>query len=54
MKDDDGEVVLAAIKIYGDTIHTFVERSKYKGVFLPGFVKATSEYNPHTDRPQIR
>jgi 4-hydroxyphenylpyruvate dioxygenase len=46
MKDDDGEVVLAAIKIYGDTIHTFVERSQYKGVFLPGFVKATSEYNP--------
>jgi 4-hydroxyphenylpyruvate dioxygenase len=29
--------VLSSIKTYGDTIHTFVERSKYKGVFLPGF-----------------
>jgi 4-hydroxyphenylpyruvate dioxygenase len=36
-RDDEGEVVLAAIKIYGDTIHTFVERRNYRGAFLPGF-----------------
>lgn len=35
--DDDGEVVLASIKAYGDTIHTFVERGNYKGVFMPGY-----------------
>ncbi len=37
LKDDDGEVVIAAIRTYGDTIHKFVERKNYKGAFLPGF-----------------
>ncbi|GAB4326943.1 MAG: 4-hydroxyphenylpyruvate dioxygenase [Calditrichia bacterium] len=36
--DKDGEVVLASIKTYGDTIHTFVERKNYRGAFLPGFM----------------
>ncbi len=38
-KDDGGEVCLAAIATYGDTIHTFVERHNYRGAFLPGFVE---------------
>ena len=33
-----GEVRIAAIATYGDTIHTFVERRNYRGSFLPGFV----------------
>ena len=37
LSDDDGEVVVAAIHTYGDTIHTFVERKNYSGVFLPGY-----------------
>jgi len=37
LRDDNGEVRLASIAIYGDTIHSFVERHKYRGVFLPGF-----------------
>jgi 4-hydroxyphenylpyruvate dioxygenase len=37
LKDEFGEVVLAGIKTYGDTIHTFVERKNYKGAFLPGY-----------------
>ncbi len=36
-KDDSGEVRLASIAAYGDTVHTFVERRNYKGAFLPGF-----------------
>jgi len=40
LSDNDGEVVTAAIRTYGDTIHTFVERTRYDGVFLPGFEKA--------------
>lgn len=40
LKDEFGEVILSSIKTYGDTIHTFVERKKYKGPFLPGY-KAT-------------
>jgi 4-hydroxyphenylpyruvate dioxygenase len=35
--DDFGSVKLASIAIYGDTIHTFVERQDYKGAFMPGF-----------------
>ena len=35
--DDHGTVRLATIATYGDTIHTFVERGNYHGVFLPGF-----------------
>ncbi|MGB1217233.1 MAG: 4-hydroxyphenylpyruvate dioxygenase, partial [Saprospiraceae bacterium] len=39
--DDDGEVKMAAIKTYGETIHTFVERKNYNGAFLPGYVART-------------
>lgn len=46
--DTEGEVVKAAIKTYGDTIHMFVERKNYKGIFLPGFEKWESEYNPQS------
>lgn len=43
-KDEFGEVVTASIKTYGETIHTFVERKNYRGVFLPGFKPRKSEY----------
>ncbi|HEX7020856.1 MAG TPA: 4-hydroxyphenylpyruvate dioxygenase [Gemmatimonadaceae bacterium] len=46
MKDDDGEVVIAAIRTYGDTIHSLVERRNYNGLFMPGFVKKQPAYNP--------
>jgi 4-hydroxyphenylpyruvate dioxygenase len=41
-EDDDGVVELASIATYGDTIHTFVDRSGYVGAFLPGFVSVSS------------
>jgi len=41
-RDEYGEVKKSAIAVYGDTIHTFIERSGYKGVFLPGFVPVQS------------
>jgi len=37
LKDEFGEVVVASIKTYGETIHTFVERKNYNGPFLPGY-----------------
>ncbi len=37
--DEDGTVVTAVIKTYGDTTHTFIQRDGYKGIFLPGFKK---------------
>jgi len=39
MADDNGKVILATVKTYGDTTHTFVQRQEYKGAFLPGFQK---------------
>ncbi|MCS6917955.1 MAG: 4-hydroxyphenylpyruvate dioxygenase [Chitinophagales bacterium] len=35
--DDHGHVVRSGIHIYGDTVHLFVERKNYAGVFLPGY-----------------
>ncbi len=37
-RDSQGEVRLSSIALYGDTVHTFVERKNYTGPFLPGFV----------------
>jgi 4-hydroxyphenylpyruvate dioxygenase len=44
--DENGEVVVAAIKIYGETIHSLVERKNYKGLFLPGYVAVNPHFNP--------
>jgi 4-hydroxyphenylpyruvate dioxygenase len=45
LRDDDGEVVIAAIRTYGDTIHSLVERRNYRGLFLPGFRPVTPSYH---------
>jgi 4-hydroxyphenylpyruvate dioxygenase len=45
-RDDDGEVVIAAIGTYGDTIHSLVERRNYRGTFLPGFRAVSPYYQP--------
>ncbi|HEY7212288.1 MAG TPA: 4-hydroxyphenylpyruvate dioxygenase [Bryobacteraceae bacterium] len=37
LQDTNGVVRLSSIAIYGDTVHTFVERGAYSGPFLPGF-----------------
>jgi 4-hydroxyphenylpyruvate dioxygenase len=44
--DADGEVRYSGIHTYGDTVHVFVERKNYKGLFLPGYQKLTTDYNP--------
>ncbi len=36
-KDEQGEARTASIAAYGDTVHTFVERSGYRGAFFPGY-----------------
>ena len=46
MKDEHGEVVIAGIAIYGDTIHSLVERRNYRGLFMPGFRSRTPHYQP--------
>jgi 4-hydroxyphenylpyruvate dioxygenase len=46
INDKHGEVVLAGIKTYGETVHIFVERKNYNGTFMPGFREWKSDYNP--------
>ncbi len=37
LTDEHGTIRRAAIATYGDTIHSFIDRSKYRGPFLPTF-----------------
>ena len=46
MEDKNGIVIRSGIHTYGDTVHIFVERKNYTGIFLPGFEKWESTYNP--------
>jgi len=46
LKDDDGEVVIAGIHTYGETIHSLVERRNYRGAFMPGFRRVETRYQP--------
>jgi len=46
MKDKHGEVVTSGIYTYGETVHMFVERKNYNGVFMPGYQPQSSTYNP--------
>lgn len=45
-KDDGGEVVMSGIHTYGETVHLFIERKNYTGVFMPGYRKWETVYNP--------
>ena len=45
-KDENGEVIRSGIYTYGETVHIFVERKNYNGVFLPGYKPWKSDYNP--------
>ena len=44
LKDETGEVVTAAIKTYGETIHSLVERRNYRGLFMPSFAPRKPHY----------
>lgn len=46
IEDDNGKVRIASIKIYGDTIHTFLNRDKFNGHFLPHFRKENQPGDP--------
>lgn len=44
LTDDDGEVVISGIHTYGDTVHLFIERKNYNGIFMPGFRAWSNPY----------
>src|SRR5919197_4603659 len=51
-RDEHGAVRLATIATYGDTLHTFVDRSEYAGRFLPGY--ATRDVAPEARDARLR
>jgi 4-hydroxyphenylpyruvate dioxygenase len=45
LTDTFGEVIVASIRTYGDTIHTFVDRTNYRGPFMPGYRAAKNAFD---------
>jgi len=52
LTDEHGTVRMAAIATYGDTRHTLVDRSRYTGPYLPGFVARTSSFVKRPGAPR--
>jgi 4-hydroxyphenylpyruvate dioxygenase len=50
--DEHGTVRVAALAAYGDTRHTLVDRSRYDGPYLPGYVQRSSSFVPRPGRPR--
>ncbi len=46
LKDENGSIILSGIHTYGETVHVFVERGQYNGVFMPGYIKWDPYYKP--------
>src|ERR1700750_908122 len=44
LTDGEGEIGMSGIKLYGDTVHLFIARNKYQGVFMPGYMNWDSVY----------
>jgi 4-hydroxyphenylpyruvate dioxygenase len=52
LTDEHGTVRTAAIATYGDTRHTLVDRSRYTGPYLPGYVARTSSFVKRDGAPK--
>jgi 4-hydroxyphenylpyruvate dioxygenase len=52
VSDEHGTVRIGAIAAYGDTRHTLVDRSRYTGVYLPGYVERTSGFVKRDGAPR--
>ncbi|MFC5729412.1 MULTISPECIES: 4-hydroxyphenylpyruvate dioxygenase [Nocardioides] len=52
VSDEHGTVRVAAIATYGETRHTLVDRSRYDGPYLPGYVARTSSYRKRDGAPK--
>ncbi len=46
LEDENGVLKMSGIYTYGETVHLFIERKNYKGLFMPGYQKWESHYNP--------
>jgi 4-hydroxyphenylpyruvate dioxygenase len=46
LEDESGQLRMSGIYTYGETVHLFIERKNYSGLFMPGYEKWESHYNP--------
>jgi 4-hydroxyphenylpyruvate dioxygenase len=52
VEDASGRLVRATIATYGDTVHSFIQRDGYRGVFAPGYIEARRSI-PHAQKPGL-
>lgn len=45
-EDSNGYIIRSGIYTYGETVHLFIERKNYNGIFLPGYESWKSDYKP--------
>ena len=50
--DEHGTVRIASIATYGETVHTLVDRSRYTGPYLPGYVARSSTWVKREGAPK--
>jgi 4-hydroxyphenylpyruvate dioxygenase len=50
--DAFGTVRVAAIATYGETRHTLIDRSRYSGPYLPGYIAATTKVTRREGHPK--
>src|SRR6516225_3978980 len=53
LEDANGRIVKATIATYGDTVHSFIQRDGYSGIFAPGFVEARRSI-AHVEKPGLQ
>ena len=44
LQDDQGELIMSGIHLYGETLHLFIERQNYNGAFMPGYTAWKPNY----------
>ncbi|MGA8977849.1 MAG: 4-hydroxyphenylpyruvate dioxygenase [Pedococcus sp.] len=52
LSDEHGTVRIASIATYGETVHSLVDRSRYTGPYLPGYIARTSTFQKREGAPK--
>jgi 4-hydroxyphenylpyruvate dioxygenase len=52
VSDEHGTVRIAALATYGETRHTLIDRSRYHGPYLPGYVTKSSTFVKRNGTPK--
>jgi 4-hydroxyphenylpyruvate dioxygenase len=53
LEDAHGRIIKATIATYGDTVHSFIQRNGYSGIFAPGFIESRKTI-AHVSKPGLQ